>query len=65
MFAARVWQSDLWVAGMGLVDFTNPAAKASMKAIVLGWTLEFVQNSTLFSWSQPPTALTARRSAPR
>ena len=23
-----VWQSDLWVAGMGLVDFTNPAAKA-------------------------------------
>jgi alpha-D-xyloside xylohydrolase len=23
----RVWQWDLWVAGMGLVDFTNPAAR--------------------------------------
>ncbi|WP_433074789.1 alpha-xylosidase [Dactylosporangium sp. CA-052675] len=22
-----VWQSDLWVAGMGIVDFTNPAAR--------------------------------------
>jgi alpha-D-xyloside xylohydrolase len=22
-----VWQSDMWVAGMGLVDFTNPAAR--------------------------------------
>src|SRR3954462_8919075 len=22
----RVWQWDMWVAGMGLVDFTNPAA---------------------------------------
>jgi alpha-D-xyloside xylohydrolase len=24
----RVWQWDMWVAGMGLVDFTNPAARA-------------------------------------
>ena len=23
----RVWQWDMWVAGMGLVDFTNPAAR--------------------------------------
>ncbi len=23
-----VWQSDLWQAGMGVVDFTNPAARA-------------------------------------
>ena len=23
-----VWQSDLWQAGMGIVDFTNPAAAA-------------------------------------
>src|SRR3954447_4526229 len=23
-----VWQWDLWVAGMGIVDFTNPAARA-------------------------------------
>ena len=26
-----VWQWDMWVAGMGLVDFTNPAARAGSR----------------------------------
>jgi alpha-D-xyloside xylohydrolase len=26
--AGRVWQTDLWQPGMGIVDFTNPAARA-------------------------------------
>ena len=28
LFRSDVWQSDLWQAGMGIVDFTNPAAAA-------------------------------------
>ena len=31
-----VWQWDLWVAGMGLVDFTNPAAREWFAAKVRG-----------------------------
>ena len=27
----EVWQTDFWQAGMGLVDFTNPAARESFK----------------------------------
>ena len=31
-----VWQWDMWVAGMGLVDFTNPAAREWFAAKVRG-----------------------------
>lgn len=32
----EVWQTDLWQAGMGLVDFTNPAARKWFKDKVKG-----------------------------
>lgn len=30
----EVWQTDFWQAGMGLVDFTNPAAREWFKALL-------------------------------
>ena len=32
----EVWQTDFWQAGMGLVDFTNPAAREWFKDKVKG-----------------------------
>ncbi len=62
-----VWQWDLWQAGMGLVDFTDPAATAgtrtrSARCSARGWT---PSRPTSVSGSRPTSSGTTARTPAR